>query len=273
MTIDARRQAWQVWDRDTGYGDLFYKRAVGQMPEMESSKAVARILKGFTHAGDTILDVGCGAGHYLRSLRREIPVPFRYVGVDATKNYVEIARQAWRNDHNAEFETANIFCLPFQDSACDIVMSCNVILHLPSIKAPLAELVRVAGKVALIRAMVGERSFRIQEVYSPATHPDAFSGDPDEEEFDEHGEPKSFHYFNIYSRAYIEKLISKMPGVAGYRIYADEDFDVARIDSEEYPETPPDKTSTIDGWQVNGNILMPWHFIEITKKEITKSGR
>lgn len=260
-------EVWRTWDYDKDYGSLLFKRATGELPEMESSKAVASLMKNLVRAGDHILDVGCGAGHYLRSLQRELEVPFVYTGVDATPHYIELARLAWEDVDTVSFEVGDIFSLNYSGSAYDIVMSCNVLLHLPSIQIPLHELVRVAGRHILLRTLVGERSFRIQEVYSPETHPRRFRGASDEDEFDENGEPRYFHYFNIYSRAYIEKLLSKMPEVVDYEIFPDNFYDPDNISSEMYPHAPPDKTQIVGGWQVNGYILQPWHFVRITKSE------
>jgi len=35
------KENWRIWDKDKEYGDLFFKRAIGELPEMESSKALA----------------------------------------------------------------------------------------------------------------------------------------------------------------------------------------------------------------------------------------
>lgn len=265
--MKERNEAWRIWDREVEYGNLLFKRAVGELPEMESSIAAAKILNNFISHNDRILDVGCGAGHYLRSLRRYLQKPFSYTGTDATAVYINLAKEAWKGIEKATFQVADVFSLPFDDGDYDIVISCNLFLHLPSIREPLRELLRVARKSVLIRTMVGERSFRIKEVYSPETHPKSFSGLPDEEEFDKDGEPYSFHYYNIYSTAYIIKLLKKSPDIKEYKIIPDDKYDPANLIAEtEHKDAAPDTTKIIDHWQVNGYILQPWAFILINKK-------
>lgn len=101
-------EEWKVWDRDEGYGEVLYKRATGELPEMESSKKIARVLSKYISDGTNVLDVGCGAGHYLRSLRRECGHDFSYLGVDATKNYIEQAKKAFNGDNRSDFSLADI---------------------------------------------------------------------------------------------------------------------------------------------------------------------
>src|SRR5689334_220306 len=76
----VKPERWRVWSKDDHYGEVLYKRAIGEFPEMESSKALAKTVKGIFHPGESLLDVGCGAGHYLRSLRREIGPDILYTG-------------------------------------------------------------------------------------------------------------------------------------------------------------------------------------------------
>ncbi len=257
--------SWRVWDRQREYGDLLYRRAVGELPEMECSKATARLIQPWMGAGDKVLDVGCGAGHYLRSLVNTISVPFDYTGLDATGYYIELAQKAWKHIPTARFLRGDAFSLPVDEHSFDLVMSANLFLHLPSIAIPLEQLIRAARRKVLIRMMVGDRSFRIQEVYSPETHPDWFEGRADRGEFDERGEPISFHYFNIYSRSYIRKLLAKNPRVGDVRFIPDTFFEAEKIAAGQTVYSgAPDATTILGGWQVNGYILQPWHFVEIT---------
>ena len=70
---DAWRQAWESEAIGKPYGDLFFDRATGKLPEMESSKAAAARITALAKSGDSLLDVGCGAGHYYRSIRSRGP--------------------------------------------------------------------------------------------------------------------------------------------------------------------------------------------------------
>ncbi len=251
-------EKWRVWESMSDYGNVLYRRATGGIPEMECSKAAAQLMKEWIRPDDRVLDIGCGVGHYLRSLRRAITAPFSYTGVDATASYISLARKAWKKDSLTCFQVADAFALPFPDQDQDIVISCNLLLHLPSIDVPIAEMIRVCRRNLLIRTLVGDRSFRIQEVRNPSTR--NLGG---EEEFDGKGEPTSFSYYNIYAASYIESLLVKSPRVKGYRIVPDKDYDPGEFATAQASQTAVNKTRLIDGWQVNGYILLPWHFVLI----------
>lgn len=252
----TNKDIWRIWDERMDYGELLARRATGELPEMESSKALAELLKPLVRPGDCILDVGCGAGHYLRSLLREIDVPFSYTGADATQGYIELARKAWAGHAEARFEVADAFALPFADASFDLVFSSNLLLHLPSIRKPVAEMVRVARRGALMRTPGADRCFRIQEVL----------GDDDADLFDDAGDPRHFYYFNLYSPGYLEAVARDLPGVSGVRVDKDEAFNPASIMAETArPGSPANTTRLVGGFQANGPILMDWKVLRVDK--------
>lgn len=241
---------------DDDYGNVFYKRATGQLPEMESSKAAARRIAPHLKAEGSMLDVGCGGGHYLPSLIRQIGLPFIYKGTDLTPAYINLANEAFADRKNVSFEVANVFDLPFKDKSFDVSMCNNVFLHLRAIEHPLKEICRVSKDFVLIRTLIGERSFLIQEVRS------------DGDEFNEVGDPKAFNYYNIFSQNYFTHLLDRVPRVKSFKFFEDKDFDPAKIDQSISDHTQAkNATKMLGDWQLNHYILQPWHFIEIELDE------
>tara|TARA_B110000438_G_scaffold290706_1_gene326773 strand:- start:96 stop:830 length:735 start_codon:yes stop_codon:yes gene_type:complete len=235
------------WDKR--YGKVLFDRAIGEAPEMESSKATSEELKNIIKKDDKVLDIGCGAGHYLVSLKKEITVPFSYTGGDVRPHYIELAKKAFEDMSDVNFKEADLFNLPFEDNSFDVVMCCNVLLHLPSIKKPMAELMRVAKRVVFVRTLIDERSFRVKEVH-----------DNNGDEFDDNGEPKKFLFLNTYSKKYIKSLL---PGKQ-VEILEDKNFSSKSITAaiEEQSEQP-NVTRMLGGKQISGNIVFPWCFIKI----------
>ena len=251
---DAWRQTWMSDQLGKPYGDVFFARATGDMPEMESSKAAARRIAAFARLDDKLLDVGCGAGHYYRSLKAHVPVSLRYTGLDATPYYVERAREAFETEADARFVLGDIFAIDFPDRAFDLVMCNNVLVHLPSIAKPISELCRVARRCVLIRTLVAAKSYVVQDVF-PGT---------DGADFDDAGKPIGFHYLNIYGEPYLRHLLGAMDRVANVRIEPDREFAAANLrDTAQALPAAWDATDVAQGVQFTGPITLPWHWITI----------
>lgn len=245
-------EAGQGWgEKNDPYLTLLSERAQGKLPEMESSKALARRVSQSLKANERILDVGCAVGHYYVSLKKQIAFDFDYVGVDFTEPYIQEAQRVFQDTPLTDFQVGDIFDLPFDDQSFDMVYSCNVLLHLPSIAIPLKELCRVARRKVIIRSLIGERSFRIQDIIG--------SGD----EFTQDGQPHNFHYFNIYSQDYIAHLLDSLPRVKSWAVELDQDYNPENIKEHDASVDAKDTTTILGDYQVNGYIISPWSFLEI----------
>lgn len=240
----------------TEYGELFFKRAVGEADEMESSKAAAKRIAKLLKTGETLADIGCGVGHYLRSMQREIKYDFVYKGFDATEEYIQLARKAFPENSEIQFKVADIFDLQIPDVSADVTMCNNVLLHLPSVSKPLKELVRITRKHLLIRMLIADASYVVKRV----------TPEHDGNDFDLHGNPQSFHYLNIYSQAYVAKQLTSEPRVKNIRFELDKDFNAAKIlDSKSLLHTASwNATEVADGMQRSGMLFMPWTWVDVT---------
>lgn len=254
---NAHNDSWRTWLADTLYGETLNRRARGELPEMESAKATAKLLAGLVRGGDSLADVGCGCGHYLPTFRQAIAARFSYTGLDATPHYLELARETFAGDPEVSFVVADVMDIPFPDESFDVVVSANMLLHLPSIDKALGELVRIARRRVLVRTLVGARSFVVKEV-KPG--PPESPGD----EFEPGGRPRSYSYYNVYSEDYVRLLLRNMPKVQSVDILPDMDFDMARLNADTSMEVLDSlRTKATGGMQVLGYLLMPWAFISI----------
>ncbi len=253
MSIDKWKREWSSDEFGRAYGDLFFQRATGELPEMESSKSAANRLENILKEGDKLLDVGCGAGHYYASYKKNISNDFLYTGVDATQNYVDLAKKAFKNDSNCEFQKQDIFDLEFDDASFDIVTCFNVLLHMPTIKKPISELCRVASKRLMLRTLISDSSYIIKDI---------MCSDVDDE-FDEDEEPNNFHYLNIYSENYLKKILSNIGNIKKIKFEIDKDFDSSAVEDTKNILETSDATSVVNGKQISGLILMPWTWVDI----------
>lgn len=60
---NVKENNWRIWNKDDKVELRTYQRATGELPEMESAKQLARIIKPLYQKGNTVLDFGCAAGH------------------------------------------------------------------------------------------------------------------------------------------------------------------------------------------------------------------
>ena len=255
-----KKDNWRLWDNHHAYGELLYKRAIGELEEMESSKALCQILARFYVKEMRLADIGCGAGHYLRSLRQRLDHNINYTGVDATKYYLSLAKKAF--PANAEFKLGDIFNIPLADNAFDIVMSNNVLLHLPPFpNKAIAELMRISKKYVVIRTVFGERDYIVQEL----RYNDELSSDnTNSNEYDEiakTGEMRNFNYFNMYTEQYFRHAINAINPTAKVEIINDDmwnEYDNTKL-------TTTTGTKVVGNTQVSGNLILDWKFIVITK--------
>lgn len=244
--------------------NVYYKRAVGLSPEMETSKAIANILKKKVNIGNSILDVGCGSGHYYRSLKNRIKKPFFYTGVDPYKIFLDKAKLAWKNDKNVNFKLGNIYKIPFKKNAFDISISCNVFIHLHDVIKPLKEIIRVTKKTVILRTVLYDVSYKIQLVYNNKWWKG--TNVKPEDEFDKKGNPRAFSYFNILSFDYLKSSIKKIDPNVKIEIIKDNFFNKNIIMKSIKTEKRPLATTIVGNEQMSGCIQQPHYFVIITKK-------
>lgn len=250
---------WKVWDIKPNYGKILYKRAIGELDEMESSKALCKVINGFYSQGMKVLDVGCGAGHYLRGLKKRIDPKIDYFGMDATEYYITLAKKVFSSKN--QFLVGDIYDIKFDNNSFDIVICNNVLLHLPPppTKA-IEELIRVSKKYVVIRTVFGERNYVIKEVRSSNEEIKGLSI-RERNLIDSQGKPLVYNYFNMYTEQYLRDILADINENIDIKIIRDNSwssFDNKEVDGKT-------GTKVIGGKQVSGNLLLDWRFIVLIK--------
>ena len=97
---------------------------------------------------DSILEVGCGLGQNLQSLRGIMPASARLLGVEPN----DYARTQAVERTGIEIIKADCFCLPLNTGSFDLVFTSGVLMHVPDreLVSALKELSRVGRQLLLI---------------------------------------------------------------------------------------------------------------------------
>lgn len=94
----------------------------------------------------TVLEVGCGAGHFAEALRTALPEA-RIVGVDLSERMV---REARKHVPGIEFQVASAYDLPFEGGSFDLVVGAELLETLHDPQKALREIVRVTHRHVLL---------------------------------------------------------------------------------------------------------------------------
>lgn len=98
------------------------------------------ILRLSVHAGDNVLDVGCGTGALLSQLAASVPDAV-FCGVDASCEMLEVAQ--YRLPSTIELKQGWAEELPYSDYTFNTVVSCNMFHYIRRPHAALDEMIRV----------------------------------------------------------------------------------------------------------------------------------
>ena len=140
-----------------GYSDEFR-----QLLDRRSAETHAAYLLPRLEPGMRVLDFGCGPGTITVGLAKLVE-PGEVHGLDMEESQIEIARAAAADGghDNAAFHVGNVLDLPFEDSSFDVAHCHAVLMHVPDVRAVLAEVRRVLkpGGIVAGREMIVSSSF------------------------------------------------------------------------------------------------------------------
>lgn len=116
------------------------------------------------HAGERVLDVGCGSGYYLQVFRDKW---CSVTGIDCSAEMLEASRQKLGN--NVELHLGSAEDLPFSDDEFDVVTIINALEIAPNPQKVIAEAIRVCrGRILICflnkYSFVGSKQ-RIKEIF------------------------------------------------------------------------------------------------------------
>mgnify|MGYP001422597069 CR=1 FL=1 len=251
IKFEDRNDNWEIWQKNSSI-ERSIKRIKKQLPEMEASKQLVKIVKKKYKRGDKILDFGCAAGHFYLSLKK-LDNKIHYYGFDTTKDYINYARKHFKNEKNTKFEVQSLFSMSKKYyNKFDIVFCSNVLHHIPSIDIPLKNLIKATKKFCIIRTLVSDNTHLSRFYYN--------------DQVNHKGELNNFQLQNTYSYSLIRKKIKK---IGNYKVsFINDVFDGKKINKEftkRERKKYPGLTRYVDGLQIAGSKVFEFKWIIIQK--------
>jgi SAM-dependent methyltransferase len=148
---------WPLFEREAVHYEAWYATPRGERASRAESQLLGWLLGGFSEAR-SILDVGCGTGHFTASLAQR---GLLAIGLDRAPAMLTVLRQ---RQPARPVLLADAHALPLRDRSVDLVAFVATLEFLADPRRALAEAVRVARRgvlaVALNRWSVGALSRR-----------------------------------------------------------------------------------------------------------------
>ena len=98
--------------------------------------------------GDRVLEVGCGAGLYVREIAIAVGETGSVLGIDVSDDQVAAARGHCDDLVQARVEVGDACAVPASEAEMDAVVSVQVLEYVADVDAAVAELARVICPVA-----------------------------------------------------------------------------------------------------------------------------
>lgn len=111
----------------------------------------------------TVLDVGCGTGHWGRALSVFLPKQAKIYGIDRESEWVTLAKEFSKDSKDRfEYSVSVAEKIPFPDNTFDLVTCQTLLLHVDDAKKVIKEMIRVLKPNGLL--MVAEPNNAVCEL-------------------------------------------------------------------------------------------------------------
>ena len=249
-----KKQKWNAWDSKQVQlmGDSYYRRSIGKLPEKEASKSFAKVIlkNNIFRNNETILDYGCATGHFYKSFKRILQFDFKYYGIDAVKDFLKLGEKAYKGNNRVSFIHGDVLNIPVKNKIFDL-SSINLFHFFPDIYKCLKEAKRVTKKYIIWRTPIADLNYHVK-IY----HKSNFNLKKPLNSISEKNEEHTINIF--YNINYLKKIFKSLNLKM---IYFEKDLDFKNFDNTKIRGFQLGGTKTINKTQVDGIMLMNWHYI------------
>jgi ubiquinone/menaquinone biosynthesis C-methylase UbiE len=144
--MNEKSGTWQPFERDAASYEGWYATPRGRRADLAERALLAHLLAPFA-AAQSVLEVGCGTGHFTRWLADRLP---HVVGLDRALAMLVEAR---RNDPSLPLVQGDAHDLPIGGRAVDLSVFVTTLEFVDHPAVALAEAVRVSRRGVLVVAL------------------------------------------------------------------------------------------------------------------------
>ena len=149
-----------MWDAEAAERyEAWYKSPRGAFALAREQRLLADMISVWPRRHHTLLEIGCGAGHFLELFYGG---GFDVTGIDMSEAMLEKARE--RMGNRATLRTGNAERLPFDDDEFDFVAMVTSLECMENQEAVLSEAFRVASRGVVIAYLNNWSLYRIEQV-------------------------------------------------------------------------------------------------------------
>lgn len=147
---------YSIWEHSETVRNLYARRCRKEVEEMTCHRQAAALLAPCVAPGDTVLDAGCGSGHFYHSLH-DRGLDVEYWGVDASATLLDIGRT---NLPAFGLPPERLITMRLDDLAgqADHVVCLNVLSNLDNYHRYLERLLHCARKTLILRESLSDRA-------------------------------------------------------------------------------------------------------------------
>jgi SAM-dependent methyltransferase len=135
--------SWEVFEGSADRYEAWYASGRGQRAGQAESALLGQLLSRFPNVR-TVVEIGCGTGHFTRQLQRR---GLRAAGLDRS---AAMLRQMRGYAPTIPTVQGDAHCLPFRDRAVDLTVFITTLEFLEDLHAALSEAVRVARQGMIV---------------------------------------------------------------------------------------------------------------------------
>lgn len=147
---------YKIWEHSRIMTGLNLQRAKGEAPVQTCVEQLHDVLEPLVQPGWSLLDAGCGVGHYYHFLK---DLGIEYRGVDFTKHYIEMGREHLPKA-GLSADRLEVGCVENIDGRADVVICFNMLLYCPDFRQPLERMCEAADRYFVLRTLLGDEEER-----------------------------------------------------------------------------------------------------------------